>query len=159
MSIGWREALAGVAVLFVAFLLVKMRPSSRRRAAVSDELKAARARVHEAKTPEDRARALTEAGRLAGVQARWTAAAGLFLRAMKAAPTDETVVAQTVETLRSKRPKLLEKILWRRLAHTDWDAAHGGVTRAAAEGLLSLYQGKLRDSSRAAFFRRLLAKL
>src|SRR4051812_44085755 len=97
MAMGWQVVLAGAAVLFLGFLLVKMRPGRPRRGSLGAEVIAARARAHAATTPRARAEALSEAATLAVHDgARWTAAAGMFLRAMKADPTWSEPVQQVV---------------------------------------------------------------
>jgi hypothetical protein len=157
MAIGWREALAAAAVLFLAFLLLKLRPTSGRRGALSADVRAARARAYAATTPRARAEALCEAGALAVKQGRrWTAGAGFFLRAMNADPAWPEAVANTVAALHRRRPKLLEKILWRRMAHVPWDEAHRPAVKAMAEGLRHLYAHEIRDSARAEVFKRLV---
>src|SRR5215204_3238738 len=74
MPFGWREALTGAAVLFVLFLLVKMRPLPAGRRKLDALVRAARDRAHAAQSPRERALALGEAGTLAATEARrWTA--------------------------------------------------------------------------------------
>jgi hypothetical protein len=89
--------------------------------------------------------------------ARWTAAAGSFLRAMNADPTWPEAVEQLAVAFRSRRPRTLEKILWRRLGHLPWDDAHRPVIRVIVTTLRQLYEKERRDSVRAAVFRRLEA--
>ena len=156
--LGWQIALVGVAVLFVGFLLLRMRPGVRPRPGLGVDVRAARERARVATTPQARAEALCEAGALAVKDgARWTAAAGSFLRAMSAAPESPVVVERLVAAFRRQRPKLLEKILWRRLGHLPWDDAHRPVLLALASGLRSLHEKERRDATRAAVFRRLEA--
>jgi hypothetical protein len=150
--------LAGVAVLFLAFLLWRMRPGDPRRAVLGAEVKAARERARAATTPRARAEALVDAGNLAVRDgARWTSAAGSFLRAMNADPTWPDAVHQMVLAFRRRRPRLLEKILWRRLGHLPWDDAHRPVLLAVTSSLRELYEKERRDTTRAAVFRRLEA--
>lgn len=145
----WRDAVIGATVLFVVFLLVKMRPASSARAKLSADVRAARERAYRATDHEERGQAFCEAGELSAKQGRWTAAAGFFLRAMLAAPSDVRTIERTTAALAKRRPRLLEKILWRKLAHVPWDDEHRDVVRAAAAGLAHVYQGELRDGSRA----------
>src|SRR5690242_3013815 len=111
MGIGWQQAvLAGAAVLFLGFLLVKMWPGGRlgARTALGGEVRAARDRARGAATPRERAEALCEAGRLSVREGgRWTAAAGFFIRALNADPTGPDTVTQLVHTFRRRRPRLL----------------------------------------------------
>ena len=158
MAIGWQQAvLTGVAMLFLGFLLVRMRPGGSDRGALSAEVRAARDRARAAVTPRARAEALVEAGRLSVKSGgRWTAGAGFFLRAMNTDPTWPDAVQQLVSTFKMRRPRLLEKILWRRLGHLPWDDAHRPVLREVASGLVRLYERELRDRSRAEVMRRVL---
>jgi hypothetical protein len=157
MEFGWRYALAGAAALFFLFLLVKMRPVRRRRDALSAEVQAARERARRAGTPGERAEALCDAGTLAirGGRRRVTAAVGFFLRAMRAEPTSARVIERTTASLSKARPRLLEKILWRRLALLPWDEDHRAAARATAVGLRDLYRREIRDRSRAEIMRKL----
>jgi hypothetical protein len=156
MAIGWQEAaLAVAAVSFLGFLLVKLRPGGGGPGALSADVRAARDRAHAATTPRARAEALVEAGRLSvRTRGRWTAAAGFFLRAMNADPTWPDAVHQLVSAFKMRRPRLLEKMLWRRLGALPWDAAHRAVLREVVAGLVRLYERELRDRSRAEVMRR-----
>jgi hypothetical protein len=152
---GWQIVLASVAVLFLAFLVWQMRPGGRHRSTGGADVRAARARAIAATSPRARAEALCEAGTLAARgPGRWTVA-GSFLRAMNADPTWPESVEQLVAALRRRRPRLLEKILWRRLGRLPWDDAHRAVLLAITSGLRQLYEKERRDASRAAVFRRL----
>ncbi|WP_437489984.1 hypothetical protein WME75_12055 [Sorangium sp. So ce1014] len=160
MEIGWRHVLAGVAALFILFLVVKMRPARRRRDALSAEVQAARERARRATTPRERAEALCDAG----VQAmrsgrRVTAAVGFFVRAMRADPASARVIELASGALSRRRPRLLEKILWRRLAVLPWDGEHRDAARAAAVALEALYRREIRDRSRAEIMRKLTRTL
>jgi hypothetical protein len=156
--VGGQWVVAGVAVLFLAFLLWRMRPGGPRRAALGAEVRAARERARAAGTPRARAEALCDAGSLAARRgARWTSAAGSFLRAMNADPTWPAVVERMVLALRRRRPRLLEKILWRRLGNLPWDDAHRPVLLVVTGSLRQLYEKERRDGVRAAVFRRLEA--
>ena len=154
--VGWQIYLPGVAVLFIAFLIWRMRPGGPPTMALRADVKAARDRAHAATTSRARAEALCEAGTLAaGSVARWTASAGFFLRAMNADPTWPDAVSQLVAAFRRRRPRLLEKILWRRLGNLPWDAAHRASLLVVAAGLRQLYEKERRDMARAAVFRKL----
>jgi hypothetical protein len=158
MPFGAREAMVAVAMLFVLFLVAKMRPTLGIRGALGAEVKEARARAYAAKDPRAKSEALCEAGRLAAGARRWTAAAGFFLRAMSADPASADAISQTAMALAPRR-RLLEKIIWRRLAHLPWDDAHAAAVRAAAVALAGLYEGKLHDRARAEVLRRLAERI
>lgn len=157
MVIGWQAVLAVAAVLFLVFLIVRVRPRGPLRGRVREEVRAARRRATEATTPRAQAEALCEAGTLALRDGpRWNLSAGLFLRAMKADPAWAELVEIVVRLFRRRRPRLLEKILWRRLSNTVWDDDHRAVLLETLTGLALLYERELRDRSRATVFRRLL---
>ncbi len=158
MDLGWREAMIGFAVAFAVFLVFKVRPARKRRAALGD-VAAARERARVAATPRDRAVALVDAGRHAAAARRWTSAAGLFLRAMKADPTHAGAIVEAAAALGSHRSRWLEAMLWRRLDHLPWEGEHAAAARAAAEGLADLYARRRRDRGRAAVMRRLAARI
>lgn len=156
--VGWQLYLPGVAVLFIAFLIWRMRPGGPPRRALRADVTAARTRAHAATTPRARAEALCEAGTLAaGGAARWTAAAGFFLRAMSADPTWPDAVTQLVAAFRKRRPRLLEKILWRRLGSLPWDAAHRAALQVVTASLRQLYEKERRDAAKAGVLRKLEA--
>lgn len=160
MVLGWRHALAGAAALFLLFLLIKMRPARQRRDALSEAVQAARERARRAATVDERAEAFCEAGVLAlRSQRRVTAAVGFFVRAMRADPTSARVIEQMCRALARRRPRLLEKILWRRLAVLPWDGPHRAAARAAAIGLQELYLREIRDRNRAEILRKLARTL
>jgi Tfp pilus assembly protein PilF len=167
MTIGWREALTAAAVLFMGFLLVKLRPAFGRRGAslgvfgeLAPEAQAARERARAAPNLRARAEAFCEAGTLAAKHGRrWTAAANFFLRAMHADPTWPGAVVQMMAVLEKRRPRRLEAILWRRLAHTPWDEAHREAAQAMVEALGRLYARPLRDSARAEVMKKLGERL
>jgi hypothetical protein len=145
--------------LFLGYLLVQVRPGrSRRRKELDSAIRAARLRAMDAKTDADRAEALTAAGELAAKSSRWTSAAGLFLRALRAHPASADVVRRTSAAL-ALRPRLLESILLRRVAAS---AAQPGPDAdealvASLEGLAEIY-GRRHDKGRARLVERLLAR-
>ena len=79
-----------------------------------------------------------EAERLATTLGRKRRAAILFARAMRLAPTDATVVDRAVKAL-AKQPKLLEALLWKRLALAPMTAANQRTFEAAITGLAQAY--------------------
>ena len=78
---------------------------------------------------------------------------------MRLDPCSAVPVEEAVAALERARPRLLEKLLWRRLARVPWDAAHAPAVRAAALGLASIYENRLRDPVRAAVMERLARTL
>ncbi len=158
MEIGWQHALVGAAVLFLLFLVVKLRPVGFGRPGLAAGIRVEKQRARDASTPADRAEALCEAGRLAREAGRSALAAAFFQRAMKADETSVAAVERTASAL-SRRPRLLEKLLWRRLAHLPWDDAHRAAAHATVAALRHVYMHSVRDSARAEFLRRFDEKL
>lgn len=153
MEIGWRHAVVGAAVLFLLFLVVKLRPRSSDRPGFAAEVRAQRQRARDAKTDAERAEALCEAGRLARESGRHALAAAFFQRAMRADSTSVLAVERTVSAL-SRRPRLLEELLWRRLSRLPWEGAHLAAARATVAALRHVYLHSARDAARAEFLRR-----
>jgi len=157
MDIPWRAALLIVAALFIVFLVVKMLPVGAGKAGTGPALRGARVKVREAKTDRGRAEALCEAASAAlGQPFGATRAAAYFLRAMRADPGWEGSVERATAALAQRRARLLDKILWRRLAATPWDAAHAKVTRALVTGLAAVARGARGHAPQAQVLERLL---
>jgi len=154
VEIAPQVVIVAFAVLFLGFLLLKMRPLRAQRR-MPLEVRRARERARMAGTPRARAEALCDAAVLSARKAgRWTAAAGLFLRAMRADPTWAGPVQTAIRTLHKRRPRLLETMLWRRLAQLPWDEAHREAVHAAGAGLKALYRHEIKDTAKARFLRR-----
>jgi hypothetical protein len=130
---------------FLLVLLYRVRPEIgwARRARASQALQDARARIASATTDADRARALCDAASLLGP----SSAAGMYLRAVRADPASPEVVERAVAGL-GHRPRLLESVLWRHLAAAPWPATRL-ATRTTLSALVTLYEGPLRDPTRA----------
>lgn len=160
---GWQSLLvAATAIVFVAFIVWKYRPLGLLEAipALGDDVKRARERARLATSPEDRAAALMDAGDHAARDPRHTTAAiGYYLRAMRLVPASTEPVLRLRRLLERRKPSVLESILWRKLAHTDWSGDTADVARCAAEGLVALYRGKLRDREKAAAMAKLAGRL
>lgn len=136
-------------------------------AATDERLRAARARAAAATSAPARAAALVEAALAAAELRRWTAAAGLFARALRADPAAPAIPGQLVATLGDARPRLVESILWRRLGALSGDAGNTGspgappdapppgAAASLASSLAVLYEGALRDPGKANALRRL----
>jgi hypothetical protein len=159
MAIDWRHLLAGAAVIFLVFLVVKMRPVGGPRNGTEASLREAKKRAREAKTPREKAEALCEAGALAAAQPWLISAAAYFLRAMRADPAWPGAIERAASALQRRRPRVLERVLWRRLADVPWDDAHRAAVLAAAASLRDLYRTRLRDRTRAEFLARFMKLL
>lgn len=154
MAIGWRTLLAGVSLLFLVFLVVQLRPVRGRRGGLNGEIRAARQRARAATSPRAKAEALCEAASIAAKKLFQRSAAGLLLRAMRADPAWPHPIELATSTLQARRPRLLERLLWKRLSDLPWDDEHRAAVTAAALALRDLYRHKLRDSARAEFLER-----
>lgn len=140
---------------FFAFLLFQFRPSARRaRREVGLAIRDARARAYKAKTPEERADALSDAGEAAVKANRWAAATGYFLRAMRGSPASASIVSRAGAGL-ARRPLVSERTFWRRLAALPDDDTHRAAYIETVRQLASLYESSLPDKGRARALRRL----
>lgn len=158
MDIPWRVALLLVAGAFVVFLLAKMLPFGARRAGAGPALRGARTKVREAKTDRGRAEALCDAGEATlGQPFGATRASAYFLRAMRADPKWAGSVERATAALAPRRGRLLDKVLWRRLAATPWDAAHAPVVRALVTGLATVSKNARGHAAQAQVLERLLS--
>jgi hypothetical protein len=148
----WNAPLAVASAVFVLFLLWKLRPSvggSGRGSTRAAALREAKARVSAAKTDEERALALCDAGdALAGRLAGSESAIGYYLRAMRASPRDAALVTRAAKGL-ARRPRALESLLWRRLGAEPWTGGGEAAAKVALEELARLYGGPLRNAGRA----------
>ncbi len=144
-----RLPLVILAVLFGLLVLIRMRPTARKKSRESREaLEAAEAKIAAAPNEVLRALALCEAGE--ACVARWRRnerALGYFLKAMKADPTSTEIVERAVNAL-DHRPRALEAVLWRRLAVTVWGERNGAATKLALRALSEIYGTKLRNPTR-----------
>ncbi len=108
-----------------------------------------RAKAQGAESPRDKALAYLEAGERAASHGHPAIAAAYFLRAMRSDPDNTDVITRMATALRPRRPRLLEQLLWRKLAAA---AETGGSPRMVASvlaALSQLYRLELRDRSRA----------
>src|SRR4051794_10671227 len=114
----WHIPLLVSALLFVAFMLWRMRPDFGSRAgngATAATLREAKQRIESAKDDKARALALCDAGDACAQSiGRTTGAVGYYLRAMRADPTSAAIVERAAAGL-ARRPHALESLLWRRL--------------------------------------------
>ena len=112
-------------------------------------LRAAKQRVVAAKTEEERALALCDAGDVAATGLAGTdSAVGYYLRAMRTNPHSAELVARSAKGL-ARRPRALESLLWRRLGAEPWSGGGEAAARAALDELARLYAGPLRNAPRA----------
>jgi hypothetical protein len=131
----WQLALAVAAALFGALVVWQNRPSlgprkigKARRQALAD----ARARLAAATTPTERV----------------TSALGYYLRAMRTDPTSTEPIQRAARGL-ARRPRALEKVLWRRLGGASWEGPNRPAAIAALTELARVYGGPFRNRSRA----------
>jgi hypothetical protein len=141
----WSLPLTLAAVAFLLVLLWRVRPliPGRRRGASRDDIRQAQARIEAAASEPERARALCDAADLM----RTGSAKGLYLRALRTDPTAVEVIQRVAAGL-ARRPRALESLLWRHLGSTPWRASPE-ATRAALDALRALYEGPLRNATRA----------
>lgn len=147
----WHTPLLISALLFLAFLMWRMRPafgSGARGAAAAVLLREAKRRIENAKDDATRAEALSDAGdACAQSLGRTTGAVGYYLRAMRADPTSAAIVERAAKGL-ARRPNALESLLWRRLGAAAWTDAGRPPAIAALRHLAVLYAGPLRNRPR-----------
>jgi hypothetical protein len=123
-------------------------------------IKVAREQARTATTPRVRAEALSAAARAAARSPEHvTSAIGLYLRAMRADPSCPDPVRGIAALLRDDRPELLETVLWRRLSHLSWTGDTADAAKCAAEELVELYRGELRNRDRAKVMQRLAGRM
>jgi hypothetical protein len=150
------------AVVFALFLLWRMRPGVGARSVrrVAREAIQARARAREASNPRDRSRALCDAADAFADQPTglWPAV-GLYLRALRADPTWTEPVERLRALLFRRRPRALERILWRRMSVIPWNAENRAVVALLANTLSDLYRSRLRSRARAIVLDRLAREL
>ena len=146
---------AGAAILFVLFLVWKLRPAREGRGPMDPRIKEVRARAA-ATTGAERAKALCEAGAIADEAHRPTAAFGYYLRAARADPAAEAPIRGLSQAL-ARKPRSLEQALWRHLASLD-PKAHPAAARATVDELSALYRRR-RDRARARALENVLAAL
>jgi hypothetical protein len=152
-AMAWNLPLVAATIVFVVFLAWKLRPaaigSGGSGAGKRAALKAAKQRVEAAKSDEERALALCDAGDAAATGlAGGDSAVGYYLRAMRTNPRSAELVARAAKGL-ARKPRALESLLWRRLGAEPWNGGGEGAARAALDELARLYAGPLRNAPRA----------
>lgn len=146
---------AGAAIVFVLFLVWKLRPSREGRGPLDPRIARARERAAVTKGSE-RAAALCEAGALADEARRPTAAFGYYLRATRADPSSVAPIRGMAHAL-ARKPRSLERALWRHLALLDFDANRAAAC-AAMEELAHLYRRR-RERTKARALEKLVSAL
>jgi hypothetical protein len=174
MSGSWQNFLvAGAAVVFMAFLLWRYRPTlpgsmprarwrgfRGRGGPIEATIKDALARAASAATPRERALALVEAAEAAArAPDGLTSAMGFYLRAMRADATFCDPVRGMAALLAAERPELLETVLWRRLSHLDWSGDGIPAVKCTALALAELYRRDLRHRVRARALEKMVSRL
>lgn len=145
----WQTPLLIVTVLFALVLLWRVRPVlPLARGADRQAMATFRAQIAGAKDDAARVVALREAALLCANAKRPARAEGFFLRAMRLAPHDVTVVTAASEALRPW-PRTLEALLWRKLSASEWTDASNASMQVALESLSALYAGAARKRTRA----------
>jgi hypothetical protein len=142
----WSIPLMVATGAFFLVLLWRVRPLvgwGRQAGASRQALRDAHARIEAASSDTDKANALCEAAELLAP----SSARGFYLRAVRADPASSRVIDRVVAGL-GRKPRVLESVLWRHLAMAAW-AETGEATRASLNALISLYEGPLRDPTRA----------
>jgi hypothetical protein len=137
----WNAPLVVATVVFFAFLLWKLRPAmgggGPRAKAVA--LRAAKERVDAAKTDDERALALCDAGDAAAAGLTGSESAiGYYLRAMRARPQSAELVTRAA------------KGLARRLGAAPGKGGGEAAARAAIDELARLYAGPLKSARNGA---------
>jgi hypothetical protein len=148
----WSVPLTFSTVAFLAWVVWRVRPAvgwGRRRRVSRAEMKQARARIAGARDASARAFALCDA---ADIMAKTIGGApsarGLYLRAIRSDPRSTEIVRRAAAGLAS-RPRTLESLMWRHLALAPWAGDGRFAARASLEVLRGLYEGPLRNPTRA----------
>jgi hypothetical protein len=147
----WQVPLVIAAILFGGFMVWRVRPAfsvTRRSGPGRAGLRDAKERIRAAKTDEERALALCDAGDACAFSlGRTTGAIGYYLRAMRTDPASADLVRRAAHGL-ARRPYALESLLWRRLGAEPWTGESRGAAVAALQHLAHLYDGPLRNRAR-----------
>ncbi len=143
-------ALAVATAAFAAYILYQVRPRvGGKRMPLRTLLKAARARIDAAKDDAERATALCDAGdACAAAIGRSGAALQFYLRALRLKPADADLLKRAIHGL-SKKPRALEKLLWRRLGSEPWTGETREVAKLGLAALSQVYANGLRDRIRS----------
>jgi hypothetical protein len=154
----WQIPLLISAIAFALFLVFKMRPpmtADGREMATA--LREAQKRIEEAKDEHAKAKALCDAADACARLGRYNGAVGFFLRAMRADPHSKEIVERAATAL-AKRPRALEKVMWRHLAAEPWTGEGRASALAALRALAAVY-GRRPNQPRARALEHALAAL
>jgi hypothetical protein len=138
-AMDWQIPLLVSAVAFGAFMIFKMRPAvSPDGRETAQALKIAKQRIEDAKEDGAKALALADAGDACARLGRTNSAVGFYLRAMRTAPRSIEIVDRAAAAL-ARKPRALEKLMWRHLAAEPWTGEGRGAALAALKALASVY--------------------
>jgi hypothetical protein len=148
----WSLPLSLSTVAFLALLVWRVRPAvgwGKRRRVSHVEMREARSRIAGAPDPSARAFALCDAADIMAKSIGGAPSArGLYLRAIRSDPRSSEIVRRAAAGL-SSRPRTLESLLWRHLAIAPWAGEGRSAARASLDVLRALYEGPLRNPTRA----------
>ncbi len=135
----WQIPLLISAIAFALFLVFKMRPAVGADGRESAEaLREAKKRIEAAKDAPAKARALCDAGDACARLGRVNGAVGFYLRAMREEPRAKEIVERAATSL-ARRPRALEKLMWRHLAAEPWTGEGRDSALAALRALAAVY--------------------
>ena len=145
----WQLPLLVSAIMFAAFLVVRLRPAVTPKARASAAaLVEAKRRIESAEDDPARALALADAADACALLGRTTSAVGYYLRALRSDPTSPRVVERAALGL-ARRPRALEHLMWRHLAAHPWDGERRDASLACLRTLARIYARKRRHDVRA----------
>ena len=135
----WQIPLLVSAIAFALFLVFKMRPPMTADGReTAQALREAKGRIESAKDDAARARALCDAADACARLGRVNGAVGFYLRAMRADPRSKEIVERAAGSL-ARRPRAVEKLMWRHLAAEPWTGDGRDSALAALRALAAVY--------------------
>ena len=155
----WQVPLIVSAVMFAAYLVVRMRPAVTPKARASAAaLVDAKKRIEAAKDDRARALALADAADACALLGRTTSATGYYLRALRSDPGSARIVERAASGL-ARRPSALEHLMWRHLGAHPWDGEMRESSLACLRVRAGIYTKKRRHEVRAQALEHALAAL
>lgn len=145
-------------VAFVLILVWRFRPQLAREGIERPMPKKLAAQLEAAKTSEDKAVLLYQAGQAALTALRYGSAENYFRRALRVQPDSSALVDQ-VATALARRPRGLEALLWRRLSDARYEGAERTASIAAMVALIRLYDRTPKQRHKASALRNVLRSL